>query len=70
MSIFVSETRKQDETCDYGQFVKEYLGQSCLPGILDTYHEVTVSDDKLCEICLGGYNSRSKHFGICYCNYN
>lgn len=51
MLSFIKKANK-DSVCDYGQFISDFLGDSCLPG-LDDAHAMTSKTDreKLCNLC-------------------
>jgi len=49
-------------TCDYGELISEFVGDSCIPGAHDGEHEKTskTNHDLLCKLCVPDpYNSKT-----------
>jgi len=41
-------------TCDYGELISEFVGDSCMPGARDAEHEISdkIDKNKLCGLCV------------------
>lgn len=60
MLAFIREVRKGNDVSDYGTFITEYLGDSCLPGVNNFIHyDENLKNDKLCALCKGIQSSIS-----------
>lgn len=53
MLAFITHSMKNKNNCDYGEYISEFLGDSCIPGAYDDLHEVTMrtNREKLCKLC-------------------
>nr|XP_022919639.1 transferrin-like [Onthophagus taurus] len=53
---FVEATRGivlSNESCDYGKLLSDFLGDSCMPGAIETNRAIhnTVDSEKMCKLC-------------------
>lgn len=49
-------------TCDYGELISDFVGDSCMPGAHDAEHEKSAKthSDKLCGLCVPNPHAKSK----------